>query len=71
MQLYATGRLMSATTIKRARAKLQEMYPHLRGKKYAIRQSKYAKTWEEDLGYAKGKFITDEIGREIRLPYKD
>jgi hypothetical protein len=55
---YAEGRLTSAPTIKRARAKLQEEYPEYRGDKYNLRQKQQQNKVKEELGYH-------------WLPYKD
>jgi hypothetical protein len=39
MSLYKLGEITSADTITRARRKVQEEHPHLRGKSYQSRQS--------------------------------
>ena len=49
--LYASSKLTSAPSIKRARAKLQEEEPKYRGEKYMLRQNKLQKKWRKDLGY--------------------
>ena len=51
LRLYAQGQLTSAPSIKRARAKLQEENPELRGEKYYLRKGKYEKDWRNKLGY--------------------
>ena len=48
---YANNKLSSATTIRRARAKLQEECPELRGEKYQFRQTALVKKFQSDLGY--------------------
>ena len=48
---YAEGKLTSAPSIKRARAKLQEEEPKYRGEKYYLRKGKYQDKWRKDLGY--------------------
>tara|TARA_R100000988_G_C3987376_1_gene160579 strand:+ start:492 stop:797 length:306 start_codon:yes stop_codon:yes gene_type:complete len=49
--LIANGKLTSAPSIKRARAKLQEEEPKLRGEKYYTRKSVLQDKWRKDLGY--------------------
>ena len=49
--LYANGKLTSAPSIKRARAKLQEECPEYRGKKYQLRKGTFQDKWRKDLGY--------------------
>ena len=51
LKLYAKEKLTLAPTIKRARAKLQEEYPELRGQKYYIRKGVAQVKWKKDLGY--------------------
>ena len=51
LRLYSLGKLTSAPSIKRARAKLQEEEPALRGKKYYMRKGTYQKEWRKKLGY--------------------
>jgi len=51
LKLYATSKLTSAPSIKRARAKLQEEDASFRGGKYMLRQNKLQKKWRKDLGY--------------------
>ena len=51
LRLYALGKLTSAPSIKRARAKLQEEVPELRGEKYKKRQVTYQNKWRKKLGY--------------------
>ena len=48
---YAEGKLTSAPSIKRARAKLQEEEPKYRGEKYYLRKGTYQDKWRKDLGY--------------------
>ncbi len=50
LRLYANQQLTQAPTIKRARAKLQEQNPMLRGNKYKARQEAQPK-WKRQLGY--------------------
>jgi len=54
LKLYAQGKLTSAPSIKRARAKLQEECPEFRGQKYNSRQGLLQDKWKEKLGYPKG-----------------
>jgi len=49
--LYANGKLTSAPSIKRARAKLQEEDSSLRGKNYSLRKGAIQDKWRKDLGY--------------------
>lgn len=58
LKLYATGKMTSAPSIKRARAKLQEEHPEYRGKKYNDRITRQSDKMKEELGYQ-------------WLPYKD
>ena len=51
LKLYASNKLTSAPSIKRARAKLQEEEPKYRGEKYILRKGKYQDKWRKDLGY--------------------
>lgn len=51
LKLYAKGKLTLAPTIKRARAKLQEENPNLRGKKYNLRKGVVQDKFKKDLGY--------------------
>ena len=53
LKLYATNKLTSAPSIKRARAKLQEECPEYRGKKYNLRKGIYQDEWKKNLGYEK------------------
>jgi hypothetical protein len=50
---YSKQKYTSAPSIKRARAKLQEENPNLRGEKYNLRKGKYQKDWRKKLGYEK------------------
>tara|TARA_R100001530_G_scaffold98729_2_gene68594 strand:- start:633 stop:941 length:309 start_codon:yes stop_codon:yes gene_type:complete len=51
LKLYAAGKLTSAPSIKRARAKLQEEDPKYRGKKYYLRKGTFQDEWRKKLGY--------------------
>ena len=51
--VYACGKLTSAPSIKRARAKLQEEEPKYRGEKYNLRKGILQDKWRIDLGYEK------------------
>jgi hypothetical protein len=51
LSLYAENRLTSAPSIKRARAKLQEDHPELRGQKYNNRKGILQDKWKQKLGY--------------------
>jgi len=51
LRLYASNKLTSAPSIKRARAKLQEECPEYRGEKYNIRKGILQDKWRKDLGY--------------------
>ncbi len=53
LRLYASNKLTSAPSIKRARAKLQEECPEYRGKKYNLRKGILQDKWRKDLGYEK------------------
>jgi hypothetical protein len=53
LKLYASNKLTSAPSIKRARAKLQEECPEYRGEKYNIRKGILQDKWRKDLGYEK------------------
>ena len=55
LRLYSLGKLTSGPSIKRARAKLQEEEPELRGKKYKIRKGTYQEEWRKKLGYETNK----------------
>ena len=48
---YAEGKLTSAPSVKRARAKLQEEEPKYRGEKYNLRKGILQDKWRKDLGY--------------------
>ena len=50
LRIYALGKLTSAPSIKRARAKLQEEDPELRGSKYKLRKKTYNKEWRKIAG---------------------
>ena len=50
LRIYALGKLTSAPSIKRARAKLQEEEPALRGEKYNLRKKTYNKEWRKIAG---------------------
>jgi len=51
LQLYANGKLSSAPSIKRARAKLQKEQPKFRGVKYNKRQGILQEKMRQQLGY--------------------
>jgi len=51
LKIYAKGGLTLAPSIKRARAKLQEECPELRGNKYTIRKGLLQDKWRDKLGY--------------------
>ena len=53
--LIANGKLTSAPSIKRARAKLQEEEPKLRGEKYHTRKGVLQDEWRKKLGYEVSK----------------
>jgi len=53
LKLYASNKLTSAPSIKRARAKLQEECPEYRGEKYNLRKGILQDKWRKDLGYEK------------------
>lgn len=55
LKLYAKNKLSPATSISRARAKLQEQFPEFRGKSYYLRQGRMQDIWLEELGYEKNK----------------
>ena len=48
---YADNKLTNAETIRRMRAKLQEEYPEVRGRAYAIRKGVVQDEWRKKLGY--------------------
>lgn len=51
LKLYAEEKLTLGSTIKRARAKLQEENSDMRGRKYYIRKGKAEEAWRINLGY--------------------
>ena len=51
LKLYAKNKITLAPSIKRARAKIQEETPSLRGNKYFIRKGVAEETWRKKLGY--------------------
>ena len=53
LRMYANNELTAAPSIKRARAKLQEENPSMRGEKYFLRKGKLQDKWRKDLGYEK------------------
>ena len=53
LEMYGKGKLTSAPSIKRARAKLQEEEPKYRGEKYNLRKGILQDKWRKDLGYEK------------------
>ena len=52
LKLYARNKITLAPSIKRARAKIQEETPSLRGNKYFIRKGVAQEKWREKLGYS-------------------
>ena len=52
LKLYAKDKITLAPSIKRARAKIQEETPALRGNKYFIRKGVAQESWRKKLGYA-------------------
>jgi hypothetical protein len=50
MKMYYEGKLTNSDSITRARRKLQELHPELRGKNYQARQANQEKV-KKDLGY--------------------
>ena len=52
---YADNKLTNAETIRRMRAKLQEEYPEVRGRAYAIRKGVVQDEWRKKLGYEVNK----------------
>jgi hypothetical protein len=51
LKFYASGKVSQAPSIKRERARIQELEPKYRGLKYAKRQGEYQDKWKKDLGY--------------------
>lgn len=51
LKLYSLGKLSQAPSIKRERARIQELEPQYRGKSYEKRQGKLQDDWKKDLGY--------------------
>ena len=51
LRLYADGKVTTDATIKRLRARVQDTYPELRGKKYLERITKQQQKVQRDLGY--------------------
>ena len=49
LTLLSEGKLSKPTSIKRHRAKFQEVNPELRGKKYKARQNNATRKWKKDL----------------------
>lgn len=49
-QRFESGKLHSPESIRRARQKLQEEFPHLRGELYEVRQKRQEKV-KQELGY--------------------
>ncbi len=54
-QLFLSKKLPSMESITRARRKIQEQYPNLRGLRYEKRQNNQ-KAYKEDLGYSEKLF---------------
>lgn len=46
---YSNGKYTSAESIRRSRQKLQEEYPHLRGKNWILRQEKLKNAVKQDV----------------------
>jgi len=55
LRLYAAGQLTAATSIRRARAKLQEEYPTYRGEKYKLRKGEIQNEYLKENGYQVNK----------------
>mgnify|MGYP003652124627 CR=1 FL=1 len=55
LKLYAKNKITLAPSIKRARAKIQEECPEMRGRKYFIRKGVAQEKWREKLGYEVSK----------------
>tara|TARA_R100000995_G_C3454924_1_gene110042 strand:- start:603 stop:911 length:309 start_codon:yes stop_codon:yes gene_type:complete len=51
LRLYSLGRLTAATSIRRARAKLQEEFPIYRGEKYKARKGEIQDQYKKEYGY--------------------
>ena len=54
LKLYAKNKITLAPSIKRARAKIQEETPEMRGRKYFIRKGVAQEKWRTKLGYPNG-----------------
>lgn len=50
LKMYYEGKLTNSESITRARRKLQELHPELRGNNYQVRQANQEKV-KKDLGY--------------------
>ena len=55
LRLYSAGKLTPATSIRRARAKIQEENPSLRGEKYFIRKGQIQDNFKKEYGYKVNK----------------
>ena len=55
LTMYADSALTNVETIRRMRAKLQEEYPEVRGRAYAIRKGVVQDEWRKKLGYEVNK----------------
>lgn len=55
LRKFSTGKYSHGPTIKRVRAKLQEEFSILRGKKYYERKGILAQGVQEELGYGSGR----------------
>jgi|TARA_R100000908_G_C3746058_1_gene141361 hypothetical protein len=55
LRLYAAGQLTAATSIRRARAKLQEEFPTYRGEKYRLRKGEIQNEYLKENGYQVNK----------------
>lgn len=51
LRLYSEGQLTAATSIRRARAKLQEEFPLYRGDKYRLRKGEIQDQYLKENGY--------------------
>lgn len=54
--MFLSGKLSHFESVRRTRQKLQQEYPHLRGKRYIERQTKQKEETEQELGYVKTPF---------------
>lgn len=54
--MLLNGKLSHFESVRRTRQKLQQEYPHLRGKRYMERQTKQKEETEQELEYVKTPF---------------